>query len=105
MYAVIRTGGKQHRVEVGEVVRVESLEGKAGDAVVFDHVLALGDGDAVRLGAPMVEGARVRGTVVSLGRGKKVVIFTYKKRQNANRRNMGHRQNYTAVKIEAIEGA
>jgi len=105
MYAVIRTGGKQHRVEVGEVVRVESLEGQTGDAVVFDDVLALGDGDAVRVGTPMLEGAKVLGTVVSQGRGKKIVIFTYKRRQNSNRRRMGHRQSYTAVKIESIEGA
>ena len=105
MYAVIRTGGKQHRVQVGEVVRVESLEGQAGDAVVFDDVLALGEGDAVRVGNPMVEGAKVRGTVVAHGRSKKILIFTYKRRQNSNRRSMGHRQGYTAVKIEAIEGA
>ena len=105
MYAVIRTGGKQHRVQVGEVVRVESLEGEAGDPVVFDHVLALGEGESLRVGSPTVEGVSVRGTVLSQGRAKKIHIYTYKRRQNSNRRTKGHRQGYTAVKIEAIEGA
>jgi large subunit ribosomal protein L21 len=104
MYAVIQTGGKQHRVEVGEVVRVESMTGDAGDAVVFDRVLMVGEGDSVRVGSPTVEGATVRGTVVSQGRGKKVLIYTFKRRKNSNRRTQGHRQGYTAVKIDAIEG-
>jgi len=105
MYAVIQTGGKQHRVQVGQVVRVESLQGETGDSIVFDKVLAMGEGESVRLGSPTVEGATVRGTVVSQGRAKKIVIYTYKRRQNSNRRSMGHRQGFTAVKIEAIEGA
>ena len=104
MYAVIQTGGKQQRVEIGEVVQVESLSGDAGDAVVFDRVLMVGDGDSVRVGSPAVEGATVRGTIVSHGRAKKVLIYTYKRRKNSNRRSQGHRQNYTAVKIDAIEG-
>ena len=103
MYAVIQTGGKQHRVQIGEVVRVERLEADAGAAVVFDQVLAVGEGDAVKLGAPMVSGASVRGTVVEQGRAKKVLIYRYRPRQNASRRRGGHRQDYTAVKIEAIE--
>jgi len=105
MYAVIQTGGKQHRVQVGEVVRVESLQGEAGDSIVFDQVLALGEGESVQVGAPTLEGATVRGTVVSQGRAKKIHIYTYKRRQNSNRRQMGHRQGFTAVKIEAIDGA
>jgi large subunit ribosomal protein L21 len=104
MYAVIQTGGKQHRVEVGKVVRVESLSGDSGDPVIFDRVLMVGEGDSVRVGAPTVEGATVKGTVVSQGRGKKILIYTFKRRKNSNRRTMGHRQNYTAVKIDAIEG-
>ena len=103
MYAVIRTGGKQHRVQIGEIVRVERLEADAGAAVVFDQVLAVGEGDAVKLGAPTVSGASVRGTVVEQGRAKKVLIYRYRPRQNASRRRGGHRQDYTAVKIEAIE--
>jgi len=103
MYAVIETGGKQHRVQVGEVVRVERLDLEEGAAVVFERVLALGEGDGLRCGSPIVAGASVRGTVVEQGRSKKVLIFRYRPRQNASRRRGGHRQDYTAVKIEAIE--
>jgi large subunit ribosomal protein L21 len=103
MYAVIRTGGKQHRVQVGDVVRVERLPGDAGEAVVFDQILVVGEGDSVSLGAPTVPGATVRGTVVEQARAKKVLIFRYRPRQNASRRRGGHRQDYTAVKIDAIQ--
>ena len=103
MYAVIETGGKQHRVQVGEVVRVESLPAAAGEHVVFDRVLLVGEGDAVRVGTPAVVGASVRGTVVEQGRAKKILIYTFKKRKNANRKRRGHRQDFTAVKIDAIE--
>jgi len=104
MYAVIRTGGKQCRVKQGDVVRVEALDVEAGEAVTFDQVLMVGEGDDVRLGDPTVTGASVRGTVVGQGRAKKVVIQTYRKRQNSNRRRAGHRQAFTDVKIDAIEG-
>jgi len=103
MYAVIETGGKQQRVHVGDVVRVETLEGEPGSEVVFDSVLMV-SGDEPRIGTPTVESAQVRGTIVEQGRGKKIIIFTYKKRQNSNRKRAGHRQNYTAVKIDSIEG-
>ena len=102
MYAVIETGGKQLRVQEGDVVQVESLPEDVGSEVVFDRVLMVG-GDAVRVGAPTVDGARVRGTVVGRTRGRKVLIYTYKPRQNSNRKQGAHRQNYTTVKIEAIE--
>ena len=104
MYAVIQTGGKQHRVEIGEVVRVEKLESEEGAQVVFDQVLAVGEGDSVKVGAPTVKGATVKGTVVDQGRGKKLIIFRFRRRQNSSRRRGGHRQSYTAVKIDAIEG-
>ena len=104
MYAVIQTGGKQHRVEIGEVVRVERLDSEEGAKVTFDQVLALGEGDAVKVGAPTVAGASVTGTVVEQGRGKKLIIFRYRRRQNASRRRGGHRQEFTAVKIDAIKG-
>lgn len=103
MYAVIQTGGKQHRVSVGDVVRVERLDAEAGTAVVFDQVLSVGEGDSLKVGAPTVAGAAVRATVVEQGRGKKLVIFRYRRRQNSSRRRNGHRQDYTAVKIDAIE--
>ncbi len=104
MYAVIEVGGKQQRVQVGEVVRIETVPGAAGEAVVFDRVLAVGEGDSLRIGAPIVDGARVLGTVLEQGRAEKIHIYVFKKRKNANRRRHGHRQNYTAVKIDSIEG-
>lgn len=103
MYAVIQAGGRQVRVEVGDVVRVDRLSGDPGEQVVFDRVLLVGGDENVKLGAPDVGGARVRGTVVGQGRAKKIVIYTYKKTQNSNRRRAGHRQHYTAVKIDAID--
>ena len=103
MYAVIETGGKQMRVQVGDVVHVESLPGEVGASVVFDRVLMLADGKESSIGSPTVESANVRGSIVRQGREKKVLIYTYKPRQNSNRKSRGHRQNYTAVKIEAIE--
>jgi large subunit ribosomal protein L21 len=102
MYAVIESGGKQHRVEEGGVVRVERIAGEVGDEVVFDRVLMV-SGDTVQLGGPNLDGARVRGTVVEQGRGPKTIRYTFKRRQNSNRKQGGHRQAYTAVKIDAIE--
>jgi len=105
MYAVIQTGGKQVRVKVGDVVRVEHLAGDPGSSINFDRVLLISDADdRVKLGSPTLDGCSVRGTVVEQGRAKKVLIYTYKKRQNSNRRSQGHRQSFTAVKIDAIEG-
>ena len=104
MYAVIRTGGKQHRVEIGEVVRVERLDADEGATVTFEEVLAVGEGEALKIGSPMVSGAKVSGTVIDQGRGKKLVIFRYRRRKNASRRRGGHRQAYTAVQIDAIQG-
>ena len=105
MYAVIQTGGKQVRVQVGDVVRVEQLPGDVGASVAFDQVLLVSDQDnRLKLGSPMLDGCKVSGTVVEQGRAKKILLYTYKPRQNSNRRRGGHRQNYTAVKIDAIEG-
>lgn len=104
MYAVIESGGRQHRVEIGEVVRVDRLEAEEGATVTFDRVLAVGNGDGLKVGSPTVAGAAVTGTVVEQGRGPKVVVFRYRPRQNSSRRRGGHRQSYTAVKIDAING-
>jgi large subunit ribosomal protein L21 len=105
MYAVIESGGKQHRVQVGEVIKVERIDGDVGASVVFSHVLAFSDkDDRMQLGAPTLTAIQVRGTVVEQGRGAKILLYTYKRRQNSNRRSQGHRQAYTAVKIDAIEG-
>jgi large subunit ribosomal protein L21 len=102
MYAVIESGSKQLRVEVGDVVEVERLAGDVGDAVVFDRVLMVG-GDSPVVGSPTVAEARVRGSIVSQGRGPKIHIYTYKRRQNSNRKRQGHRQGFTAVKIDKID--
>ena len=104
MYAVIETGGHQHRVQVGDVVRVARLAGEADGSVVFDRVLIVGGDDGgVKIGTPTLDGAQVRGTVLAQGRAGKILIYTYKKRKNSARKRQGHRQHFTAVKIEAIE--
>jgi large subunit ribosomal protein L21 len=100
-YAIIRTGGKQFRVAPGEVVRVPSLADKnEGDQVEFEVLVAGGD-DGVRIGAPTVEGARVTGTVVKQGRGPKIIVFKFKRRKQYKRKR-GHRQGFTAVKIDSV---
>ncbi|MDR7415307.1 MAG: 50S ribosomal protein L21 [Armatimonadota bacterium] len=101
MYAVIESGGKQVRVREGEVVRLEKLPGQAGDEVVLDRVLMLSDGETV-VGSPFVEGARVVGRIVEQGRFPKILVFKFKPKVRYRRR-LGHRQPYTAVRIERIE--
>ena len=103
MYAVIETGGHQHRVQVGDVVRVARLPGKAGGSLVFDRVLIVGGDGEIKIGTPTLDGAQVRGTVLAQDRDSKILIYTYKKRKNSARKRQGHRQHFTAVKIEAIE--
>ncbi|MDX1347136.1 MAG: 50S ribosomal protein L21 [Thiomicrorhabdus chilensis] len=102
MYAVIKTGGKQYRVREGQVLRIESLNAEAGDAVEFDEVLMVGEGADVKIGTPVVEGAKVSATVESNGRGKKVTIIKFRRRKNRSKTKQGHRQNYTEVKIGKI---
>lgn len=101
-YAIIRTGGKQFRVCPGDVVRVPNLaDKKEGDKVEFDEVLIAGDDKGVRIGAPSVSGARVTATVLKNGRGPKIIVFKFKKRKHF-KRIKGHRQGFTAVKIDSI---
>ncbi len=101
-YAIIRTGGKQFRVSPGDVVRVPTLAGKnEGDAVEFDDILVAGDDNGARIGTPTVAGARVTATVVQNGRGPKIIVFKFKRRKQFKRKK-GHRQDFTAVKIDAI---
>ncbi len=102
MYAVIKTGGKQYRVSEGDVLRIESLNAEVGDAVEFDEVLMVGEGADVKVGAPLVDGAKVAATVESNGRGKKVTIIKFRRRKNRSKTKQGHRQNYTEVKIGKI---
>ena len=101
MYAVIETGGKQYRVQAGDTVFVETLTGDPGDAIEFDKVLLVANGDDVSIGTPTVDGASVSGTIVEHGRDKKVLVFKFHRRKNYRRR-QGHRQNYTAVKISNV---
>ncbi len=100
-YAIIRTGGKQFRVSPGDVVRVPSLaDKKEGDAVEFE-VLVSGDENGVQIGAPVLDGAKVSGTVVKHGRSPKIIVFKFKRRKQY-KRTKGHRQGFTSVKIEAF---
>ncbi len=103
MYAVIETGGHQHRVQVGDVVQVARVAGETGGSVVFDRVLIVGGDDGVKVGTPTLDGAQVHGTVLRQDRDTKVLIYTYKRRKNSARKRQGHRQHFTAVKIESIE--
>jgi large subunit ribosomal protein L21 len=101
-YAIIRSGGKQFRVEEGGTVRVPTLDAQAGDTVELEAlVIGGGENEGVRVGSPAVEGAKVTGTVVDHGRGAKVIVFK-KKRRKQYKRTQGHRQNYTTVKIDSI---
>ena len=100
-YAVIRTGGKQYRVAPGDVIRVENLGGDPGAEIEFREVLMTADGDAVRVGTPLVAGARVTAQVVGHGKAKKILVFKKKRRKNYRRTN-GHRQSFTKLKITGI---
>jgi large subunit ribosomal protein L21 len=99
-YAVIKTGGKQYRVATGDRLRVEKLPGGVGDAVVFDQVLLVG-GEAVKLGTPVIAGAKVEAKIVTQGLGKKLIVFKFRRRKNYRRKN-GHRQPFTALEITNI---
>ena len=101
MYAIIVTGGKQYKVQQGDVLFVEKLEAEEGAEVKFDTVLAVGEEGAVKFGVPSVEGASVAAKVVKNGKGKKLNIITYRPKKGSARR-MGHRQPYTKVEITAI---
>ncbi len=101
MYAVIKTGGKQYRVAQGETLKIESVAGDVGSAVVLDKVLMVGEGDKVSVGKPLLSGASVKATIVSHGRGDKVKIFKMKRRKHYQK-HQGHRQNYTEIRIDGI---
>ena len=101
MHAIIETGGKQYKVAEGETLFIEKLPVEAGEAVTFDKVLAVIDGDNVTVGTPVVEGAKVDASVVKNGKGKKIIVFKYKPKKGY-RRKQGHRQPYTKVTIGKI---
>ncbi|MCQ2536534.1 MAG: 50S ribosomal protein L21 [Lachnospiraceae bacterium] len=100
MYAVIATGGKQYKVAEGDIITIEKLGVAAGETVTFDQVLAVG-GDSMKIGTPVVAGATVTASVVEEGRGKKVIVYKYKRKSGYHKKN-GHRQAFTKVKIEKI---
>ena len=103
MYAVIESGGKQHRVEPGEVLKLEKLAVTEGETFDFDKVMMIAEGSDIKIGAPYVDGGKVTAEVVSHGRGEKVTIIKMKRRKHY-RRQAGHRQSYTEVRINEISG-
>ena len=103
MYAVIKTGGKQYKVAIGEKLKIEQIPADVGAQVVLDQVLMVGEGESVRLGQPIVAGATVTATVVAHGRGEKVKIFKMRRRKHYQK-HQGHRQNFTELKIDSIAG-
>ena len=102
MFAIIQTGGKQYKVQEGDVIYIEKLEGNEGESVVFDQVLAVSGSNGLVAGTPTVSGAKVTGTVEKHGRGQKIIVYKYKAKKNY-RRKQGHRQPYTKVTIGKIE--
>ena len=103
MYAIIKTGGKQYRVAEGDEIYVEKLAANEGDEVAFDQVLTIVNDDDVKVGKPFVEGDKVTAKVEAQGKAKKILVFKYKAKSNYRRR-QGHRQPFTKVVIEKIEG-
>ncbi|SHH20386.1 large subunit ribosomal protein L21 [Thermosyntropha lipolytica DSM 11003] len=104
MYAVIKTGGKQYKVSEGDIIKVEKLPAEEGQEIVFEEVLLINDENGnVKVGKPLVEGAKVTAQVLEQGKGKKIYVMKYKRRKNY-RRKKGHRQPFTKVKIQKIEG-
>ncbi|WP_206810981.1 50S ribosomal protein L21 [Paradesulfitobacterium ferrireducens] len=102
MYAVIETGGKQYRVQEGDVLKVEKLDANVGDTVTIDRVLLVAQDGAVKVGSPLVDGAKAMLKVVEHGKGEKIIVFKYKPKKNY-RRKQGHRQPYTKVRVEALQ--
>lgn len=103
MHAVIKTGGKQYRVAEGDTLQVEKLTGDAGSTVELGYVLSVGEGEAIKIGTPVVDGALVTAEIVEHGRGKKVIVFK-KKRRKGYKKKQGHRQDFTSIKIKEIKG-
>ncbi|HMV06271.1 MAG TPA: 50S ribosomal protein L21 [Accumulibacter sp.] len=101
MYAVIKTGGKQYRVASGEKLKIEQIPAEVGAEITLDQVLVVGQGDAIRIGTPLVAGATVKATVLAHGRHDKIRIFKMRRRKHSQK-HQGHRQNYTEIRVEAI---
>ncbi|HSO62020.1 MAG TPA: 50S ribosomal protein L21 [Desulfobacterales bacterium] len=102
MYAVVNTGGKQYKVMKGETLRIEKIPGEVGSSVTFDKVLMVADGENVRVGQPVLENVAVQAQIVEQDKAKKILVFKYKRRKRYRRKN-GHRQPFTAIRIDGIE--
>ncbi len=102
MYAIVKTGGKQYKVQEGDILRVEKLTGDVGSEISFDDVLMFSDGETVTVGQPKVDNVTVSGHIVAQGKSKKIIVFKYKRRKRY-RRTQGHRQHFTAVQIDSIK--
>ena len=102
MYAIVKSGGKQYKIQEGDVIRVEKIPGDLDNPISFDQVLMFSDGENVRIGQPALNNVTVKGHIVEQGKGKKIIVFKYKRRKRY-RRKQGHRQQYTAIKIDQIE--
>jgi large subunit ribosomal protein L21 len=102
MYAVVNSGGKQYKVQQGQILRVEKIPGDVGNPVTFDRVLMFSDGENVSIGQPVLEDIAVEGHIVEQGKAKKIIVFKYKRRKRY-RRKKGHRQDFTAVLIDGIK--
>jgi large subunit ribosomal protein L21 len=102
MYAIMASGGKQYRVQEGDVLRLEKIDGEVGASVSFDQVLMVSDGEEVQLGRPVLEGATVHAHILEQDKARKILVFKFKRRKRY-RRKLGHRQPYTAVQIDRIE--
>ena len=102
MYAVLNSGGKQYKVQKGEVLKVEKISGDVGSSVTFDRVLMFSDGENVSIGQPVLDSVSVEGHIVEQGKARKIIVFKYKRRKRFRRKN-GHRQEFTAVLIDSIK--
>jgi len=101
MYAVVNSGGKQYKVQEGEIFRVEKISGDIGSTVTFDKVLLFSDGESLKIGQPVLDDIKVQGSIVEQNKAKKILVFKYKRRKRY-RRKQGHRQPYTAIRIDSI---
>jgi len=101
MYAIFKSGGRQYEARLGQVLRLEKIAGEVGEEVVLDEILLFSDGEEVQVGQPLIEGVAVNAKIIEQGRGKKIVIFKHKRRKDY-RKKQGHRQTFTALRVESI---
>lgn len=103
MYAIVETGGKQYKVAPGDIIKVEKIEGEIGQTVELEKVLVVAQDTGVNIGNPYVENAKVKAVIEEQGKGEKIIVFKYKNKRKQSRRKYGHRQLFTALRIESVE--